>query len=400
MQRKTAIILIISAVALLAIGFAVFYFFFFRGQEDLPPDATTFPKSGEVGFEEEKPTVLEETREDGSFKPILRQLSTTPVAGAVIGGKESAVVRYIDTATGNVMEIPPAGGETKRLTNTTIPKVYEALWNKTGNGVILRYLKDDTDIIQTYSARLKSGTSGAEGELQGTFLPNDIIDLTLSPNTDEVFYIREEKSGTVGIRSLFSGSGRSEIWRSPTREWLTSWPTTNSLFLTTKASVLARGMAVRVDRSSGAEEVLLREVFGLTTLPGPKARKVLYSESTGSGINLYIHDISKKSSELLSLATFPEKCVWSLDEKDALCGVPTFIREGSYPDSWYQGVVSFSDSVWSISAENGASTLVSDLSETADRPLDLIRPILSVDEKFLIFINKTDGTLWSLQLKP
>ena len=400
MSRKTATILIVSAVVLLVAGFLIFYFFFLREKGGLPPDPGTFPISGETTTVEEPPVVLEETRGDNAFKPILRRLSATPVAGAVAGGKDTtAIIRYVDTATGNVFEIPPSGGEAKRLTNTTIPKVYEALWNKTGNGVILRYLKDDEETIQTFSARLKSGTGGTEGELQGVFLPANILDLTLSPNTEEIFYTREENGGVAGVRALFAGSGRAEIWRSPVREWLASWPTTNSIILTTKPSVLAEGVSLLIDRSSGAQQVLLREIRGLTVLPSPKAKKLLYSASTDSGITLSLYTIAKKSSQPLSLATLPEKCVWTADEKSVLCGIPTSIEGGSYPDSWYQGVVSFSDAVWSISADTGNTSLVLELNSEAAQPLDVVRPFLSPDEKFLIFLNKTDGSLWSLQLK-
>src|SRR3989338_11386917 len=122
MSRKTTIT-VISVAVLLIIGALVFFYFFYgRGGEELPPEFGEFPATEDTGFppEETRPTVLpEEAAREG---PVLRQLTTTPVSGAVLGGSGARIaVRYLDRATGNIFEVSPDGGEAKRITNTTIP---------------------------------------------------------------------------------------------------------------------------------------------------------------------------------------------------------------------------------------------------------------------------------------
>ncbi|MDO8594642.1 MAG: hypothetical protein Q7R93_03980 [bacterium] len=399
MSRRSKIIIGVS-IALFIIAVLLFYFFYLKKPPTVPDDNGTFPPSSS----DETPPLdgPPVTLPDGALKegPALRQLTTTPIAGAIAGIKDGVVrVRYIDRATGNALEIPATGGEVNRLTNTTIPKVYEALWDKAGSGVILRYLKDDDETIRTFSARIKSGANGTPGELQGTFLPQDILALALSPSTTELVYLREEGGRGVVTRALFDGSGKTELWRSPMREWLPAWNVLGTIALQSKPSVFAGGILLSLNRDTGVVTPLLSGVRGLTTLESHTLSSVLYSESTNSGFSLNLLTSATGEREPVSLTTLPEKCVWDKDDTTLYCGVPSSIIGGSYPDAWYQGVVSFADELWSISVQSGNTSRISPISLEAGTSLDLIQPALSPDEKFLIFTNKTDGTLWSYQLK-
>ncbi|MEK7207962.1 MAG: hypothetical protein AAB699_00260 [Patescibacteria group bacterium] len=401
MSRRTKIIIWLVAAALLA-ALAVWLYFYFRKAEPRLPDTGAFPAPTEgIPLGEEEPTVLPEgAGAPGAFRPILRQLSLVPIAGAVIGGKGAETrVRYIERANGNVIEIPASGGEEKRLTNTTIPKVHEALWNKTGNGVILRYLKEDGETIETFSARIKAGTGGTEGELAGTFLPAGITALALSPSADELFYLREERGELVGIRASFTGANKTELWRSPLREWLPLWTAEETLALVSKPSALSPGALLSLNRSGEQERVLLSGIAGLTALPEKTVEKVLASRSSENGVELFLFVPKTRGENALGVATLPEKCVWRTSGEALLCGVPKSIPGGSYPDSWYQGITSFADAVYEVGTRGGSRTaLISEISEETGAPIDLTHPALSSDERFLVFRNKNDQTLWSLQL--
>ena len=74
-------------------------------------------------------------------EPLFRQIANIPVAGAtavIHDGK--TYVRYVSRENGNIFEVDPLSGVTTQLTNTTIPRIYEALWANSGNSVLLRYL--------------------------------------------------------------------------------------------------------------------------------------------------------------------------------------------------------------------------------------------------------------------
>lgn len=399
MSRRTKIIIAV-AVALLLVALGVFLYVLWGQRPPLPDASGTFPPpTDEIIPEEESPTVLpEETPK--AFEPILRQLSTVPIAGAVLGARGGeAIVRYQERAAGNVYEIEAAGEGEKRLTNTTIPKVYEALWNKAGTALIARYVRDGSETVESFSAHIVPEESGKEGELQGAFLPRDIRDAAVSPSGAALFYLQDENGGAAGIRSDFSGDGKTKLWASPVKEWLVAWPAANKILLLSKPSVLASGMLLSLDPATGKTTLLLRNIPGLTALMNPITPEVLYSASGETSISLSLLDTATGKQNSVRASTFPEKCVWNKNGDRFYCGVPKSIPAGSYPDVWYQGVIAFEDEVWSFAPASGVTERVLDISGRRGIPTDLIHPQISPDEKFLIFTDKESGTLWSLQMK-
>ena len=104
--------------------------------------------------------------------------------------------------------------EETRVTNTTIPKIYEAIWGNNENSLLLRYLRDDGETIETFTSKVIEGADGKEGSLLGTFLPSDIKSVAVSPKKDKIFYLNVvsgEAQGTVmdtvlGKKVLFSAT--------------------------------------------------------------------------------------------------------------------------------------------------------------------------------------------------
>ncbi len=397
MSRRTKIIIGV-VVVLLLVALGIFLYFLFTKEPVSPDGGGTFPGVGdEVTPKQEPPVVLPEEK-PGAFEPILRQLSKEPTAGAVLGVRSGeAIVRYQDRATGNIFEIGANAEGEKRLTNTTIPKVYEALWSKSGTTLISRYLRDDSEVIESFSARVNLEASGAEGELAGTFLPRGILDGAVSPDGTSFFYLTEKNGGAIGIRSDLAGNGRTQLWDSPLYEWLVLWPSQNKIFLLSKPSFLADGMLLSLDPGTGNTSLVLRNTPGLTALPNPVKPEVLFSSSREASISLSLFNMTTGARTQVGVTTFPEKCAWNKGGTIFYCGVPKEIPTGSYPDVWYQGVIPFTDEVWSISP-SGVTERILDISEKRGSPIDLTHPQVSTDDKFLVFTDKVSGTLWSLQM--
>ena len=399
MSRKTKTIIAV-VVVLLLIALGVFLYFLWNKKPISPELSGTFPPpTDEITPGEEPPVVLPEEAK-GPFEPILRQLSKVPIAGSVLGVKSGeAIVRYQERAAGNIYEIGANGEGEKRLTNTTIPKVYEALWSKTGTELISRYVRESSEIIESFSAHVVPESSGKEGGLQGIFLPRDITSAAIAPDGKEIFYLQEDNGGASGIQSNLSGNGKTKLWASPVKEWLVSWPRADKITLLSKPSGFASGMLMSLDPASGGRTLVLRNIPGLTALMNPVKPLALYSASSESNISLHILDTATGGSSAVRTTTFPEKCVWSKNGERFYCGVPKVILAGTYPDVWYQGVIAFEDEVWSITPLSGVTERVLDISGKRGIPIDLINPEVSPDEKFLIFTDKESGTLWSLQMR-
>ena len=166
-----------------------------------------------------------------------------------------------------------------------------------------------------------------------------------------------------------------------------------------KASGSVSGLLYFLDAQSGKLTKILGGITGLTTNTNPTGDHVLYSESARGNFNLFSYSISANEQTPLSLKTLPDKCVWSKLKKTLVyCGVPTNIPSGEYPDVWYQGVVSFSDTLWMIDTETGITTILAKPQDLTGEEIDATQLVLDPNESFLFFINKKDSTPWSLKL--
>lgn len=413
--------IIIISVIIFILGLLGWFFLAQRGGEDTTKvtqeNAGFFGGlfSGDADIELDDKRILLPPQSEGGFgfglgdddvlikrqfgESLLQQLTTTPVAGfvATTTSADTIVVRYVERATGNIYEINPEDIEATRITNTTIPGVYEAVWNKDANAVILRYL-DENDVIKTFSARIVSGTSISV--LDGRFLPDDIDFLTVDDSGENIFYTIRGNRETLLRKSPFNGASVETVYRSFLHELLFEITNNENIFFTTKASGLFPGLVYKLENTDGAlPEKIMDGVRGLTVNTSAFGDRFLFSQSTDNGFNLFSFEFENRETRLVSVSTLPEKCAWSPVRRDVVyCGVPNEISKDIYPDSWYQGKVSFSDNIWEIDVSRDIVRVLTDLDSESDLSIDMINPVVSKSGEYLFFINKKDSTLWSLRL--
>lgn len=404
MNRKTATFIIVTFVAILIAALLYFYFVYLQKKppEQGPtttPGGVSFPPTGGGGGRSE----TEPEPGDGDLVfgtvPALRKISDEPVAGATIVRQgETDAVRYAERGKGHVYEAPLDTLAKKRLTNKTVPKVHEALWGSKGASVILRYLADDSDTVTTFYASITAPASeGAEGTLEGTFLSPGIREITVSPGGSQLFYLLWGQSGSTGIISGLDGSKKVQIFSSPRREWLISWPSPTSALVASRPGYDAPGDAYTLDVRSGALKRILSGIQGMTISLSPDAAYGIYSRTSGATAALYTLNVKTGSSSPLPLASIADKCTWV--GKDAYCAIPEAMPDARYPDNWYQGLVSFSDEIWKIDAEEGYTEYIANLKDLGRTDIDVLRPTISEDGKYMVFINKNDLSLWELQIR-
>ncbi|MEO8637928.1 MAG: hypothetical protein ABI430_03445 [Candidatus Taylorbacteria bacterium] len=435
-QKSKLKIVIIAILILVIIGFIAYYFFFGRnkGSVSVVPandSQVTFTIGNQdiginqgtgVSTSTSANTSSGQTIVTGSgIIPKLRKISANPVAGAiakkiVVDTKVSTIVRYIERATGNVYETDTNSWNLKRISNTTIPKIVEAIWGKDANSLYIRRILDGTEDIETYYARLRPGTTtkilslGATEEevvnpdslmtLEGVYLPRNIEELSINNAGNKLFYFTEKVGRGVGVVSDVNGLKGVEVFNSPLSDFQISWPKEDTLTFTTRPSGVEDGFFYFGNSGGAKLQKLFGNILGLTTLTSPNAQMVLLGESSGNGYNLGLFDVKKKTREPLSLNTLPEKCVWSaLNLSLIYCAVPSVLPLALYPDSWYQGLVSFSDEIWRINTETGENKLIAkpkDLSGGDE--VDATKLFLDPDENYLFFTNKKNSSFWSLKL--
>ncbi len=451
MSRTTFIILILVVILLIVGGFG--YYFYFAKQKaietgtEAPTLSSFFPFFGKTNTPPPGTTPVDTTvpppvgiqNPDTLIRPRLEQVSTRMIAGATsllaqrIMNEELGIMnentststttittnstptpsefesipaaRYVERGTGHIYDTYLDTLAESRVSNTTIPRIEQALFGNGGESVILRYLQDDNQTIETFTGTLSGAITSADSQgvttlksLLGTFLPQNISDITISPDGKRIFYVSPGADGVIGTSANIDGTGKKQVFLSPFSEWLLAWPKQSMFTATTKASGIANGYLYSVDPVSGAFAKILGNVAGLTTNISPDGGTVLYAGSKQNGMSLALYDIASRTSVSLGLNTLPEKCVWNTANTVLYCGVPQTIPAGLYPDIWYQGLISFTDSLWKIDVATRATSVLINPFQALGNDIDLTAPYLDTTGRYLLFTNKKDSTLWRYDL--
>lgn len=426
MSRRNFILLIILLIIALGVTFWIFSVpgparptspeedgFF----SNLNPFGSSKNVSPKTTPPEETPTEEGTPAETGTSR--LVKVSSMPVAGYAVFQKErlrqseqgesllktktefAPALRYVDRATGNIYQTFTDNIKEEKLTNTTIPKVREAFFGLNGETVIMRYLKSDDRTIKTFLANLPKEKLGEGGtfvsEIRGIFLPDNITDLSLSPDTTKTFYLLNANDVSSGIILNIKDNKKTQVFDSPFTEWRPSWSSEKAFILATKPSALAEGYAYSGEAGKKTLKKLLGKINGLTILPSGDGKTVLLSDSN---LSLNIYDIKTGEAEPVGIRTQAEKCVWAKDGITLYCAAPKNAEAALYPDAWYQGEISFNDQIWKINAQTKKMEVVLDpplLENGAET--DAIKLALDKNENLLFFVNKKDSFLWEFQLR-
>jgi hypothetical protein len=326
--------------------------------------------------------------------------ATTPVSKTPLAPKTEIVpaFRFIDRATGNIFESFADKIDVRQFSNTSIPKVHEAFLGNNGGSVIMRYLKSDNDTIETFLGTLPKEVLGGDystpHEVTGSFLPEDIKDLSISPDGAHVFYILPSSDGVMGITLDLATNKKVQIFQNAYTEWTPGWGGNKIITLTTKPAASVMGYMYVLDPITKSFTRVLGGTAGLTASVGIDNKTILYSDNT---LTLFVFYMDTGGSSNTGLHTLPEKCVWGTLK--IYCAVPKNIPVGEYPDSWYQGTASFNDQIWSIDINAGTTTLVLDPSTMpGGEVVDATKLGLDPKENYLFFVNKIDSSLWEYKL--
>jgi len=415
MSNKNSILIIVTIIVLLTGG--LIFFFLSSGdktgtnnQQNNTVDTNLDPFGN---TQTNKPTDTNtiggsQTTTQNKEEKVLSQIYSNPTSGAIFTKNKSNqnVLMFVDRAVGHIYEyiLENETGETNRLTNTTVPKIQEAIWSNNGINLILRYLNDDTDIITSFTAKISTGQKvvGVPGEITGSFLTSNIKQLVTNPAGDKIFNIvdKSDKSGTNGFTTNIDGSNKKTVFDSQISHWNISWPKENTVTLTTKPSYRDYGLLYFFNPQTSSFNRILGNITGLSTITNKDASLVAYSYSTNNSFALGVYNVLNKIDENIQLNTLADKCVWgNNDSKILYCAVPQSIINDNYPDAWYQGLQSFTDSIWVVNTETGDYGELYVIGENENAEIDAYDLKISLDDKYLSFSNKKDLSLWLLKIE-
>ncbi|HRH24807.1 MAG TPA: hypothetical protein PLQ20_00510 [Candidatus Paceibacterota bacterium] len=339
------------------------------------------------------------TTQTSSFKQITRN----PVAGFSIFSKTTIVknqnktqeattdnfLRYVSRQSGYVYEIKN-DSTPLQISNIFVPAIYESYFVDDNNSVILRFLKDDGQTIGSYIVPIPNeNPDGTRTQKEGIFIADNIKSVSVSPAQKEFIRLTTDANFGTLTTSDTVDKNKKELFRSPLKEWLVSWPKSDTVYIQTKPAGIVDGFLYKIDLKEKKPRKILGGVKGLTTSVSPSGSFILYSESAEGGFLTKIFNTKNLSTRSLGLSILPEKCTW-LKNEDLICAGNTSVEEATYPDSWYAGIVGFEDQIFRIYTQSNTF----DVLDQGERGFDITN--LQVDETngLLYFINKKDGLLW------
>ena len=163
------------------------------------------------------------------------------------------------------------------------------------------------------------------------------------------------------------------------------------MYATSKPSAFVEGSTVVLPSFTR----LVANNTGLTSLPS-KNGTLLNSMWSSHGLLSFLFS-NKGVTRVIPTQTLSSKCVW--DSLNTLvCAVPQSlpITSEGLPDDWYQGRVSFSDSIFLIDGSSGVSTPLYSFSDTVGI-MDIVFITTTNDHRLVSFVRKQDGSLWLLK---
>lgn len=416
MSKKTTFIILIFLLVILIVGFIIIF-----GKIGPQSDGgegesggnflTNLLPFGDGGGSDNdvRPNVVDGNQNGGGgFQNItnsgqsLQQLTKVAIAGYTATTTENGLtVRYMERSTGNIFDINMNSLNVGRITNKTLPGVHELVWNDNSDAFVARYV-DENDVIKTYQAKITQNSTSSPVEVKsidGFFLEDGITFLTTDPTNSKFVYLSPNKLGAYGTISSFEAEGSEIIFESDFGEWILNWNNNDSMLATTKASYAAKGFAYEVDIDTGKFTKIFGDDYSFMTLPNDTNDRILYSKTDSKSVApLSLFENGKTTS--LILPTLTEKCTWNTKRHSIVyCGIPLKLQDAEYPDMWYQGVITFVDSIVEIDTENISINLLSTPGETFGETIDAIDLHVDEEGKYLFFTNKKDSTLWRLELE-
>lgn len=358
----------------------------------LNPNNTNQQESSTTVPAQETPVTVSETT---SFIPKkIRKLYSTPVAYGITASStaSSSSIFFVDRGTGHLYTMSIDEERPNKVSNTTILRVFESIIDPKAKNIVLRYIKEGSEIITTVFAPIDT-------EIKAKNATNNTYEVTLSPKGDRLFSLEKTMTGAIGYISKIDGTAKTLVFNSPLKEWLISWPEEGTIALTTKASYTKPGYLFLLNTKTSELKKVLGPIYGLTTNVSKDGKRVLFSLSESGKISTKMLNLTDGSIQTTLLQTLPEKCVWSTVKKTSVyCAVPNE-PASNMPDAWYKGLVNGVDQIWHLDTVTNDIGKLSNLLTDTGTLIDAVNLTLDDKEFALYFINQYDLSLWSVDLR-
>ena len=338
-------------------------------------------------------------------RPILEQVASTTLIGSSslpsISQRRatSTSLLFVDRTTGYIYEYLYKALKLHQVSNTRVSGVYDAIFFGNGSLVVFRLYDEDRGFIisSLYKVPITAINADPTSLEKITDLPNNITSISASTNGRFLSYlVKTERGSTLYTVRTDTPSFSPTQTNLPFSEWTLSYGG-SILYITQKASAFFPGYTV--EAFTGRR--IISDKTGLVSLGSSDEVNLVASMNSKKGILSFLFNKKTGTTTILPIKTIASKCVFEKSYPSVICGVPSLIPRSSYgmPDDWYQGSVTFSDTLYRFSNEGSGGGVIIDLKKETGENLDIIKLNTSTSDSFLSFINKKDGSLWLANLE-
>lgn len=423
MKTRAIVEYLLAAVLVLILGSLAGWYFFLRTQTK-----TTVEQGAARGFG----IAIPEGRANGDIpagfgrtdgaasagQPVQRpaqlwQVEERPAAGhTFIGSGGTLRLRYVERASGYVFDADPATGLRTRLTNTLLPKIYEAQLSENGH-VALRSV-DTLGNVTTFAGTVPTTTPASSASssamtLLGSYLAKNIVSLSTHSVSGALYYTVADAAGGAVVSAEWDGQKPKTLLRSAILSWRPMTSEDGRVFLVQAAADGVPGYSYEL-KKDGTLSRLLGPAPGLVVRvrPGPEADALLWSQSTRGELRLFVRVGQNATAVQTPVRTTADKCAWSPDSgvassgtagKDyiAYCGVPQGSAGQNFLDNWYRGAAHSSDALWRIDASAGTAEII--YTPPSNTPLDIENVVIDKTGAYIAFTNAVDKSLWLYRIE-
>ncbi|MEA4910879.1 hypothetical protein SDC9_21717 [bioreactor metagenome] len=335
------------------------------------------------------------------------------------------ILQFVDSETGFVYEkdlLAPTSSP-YQVTITPFPNTVKAYFmNEKGgykNRVFFQYLNAD-NTIKTVSATIPTYYGSTANLMNSSTLPDNIKNITTSQNNTRLAYIVQKNKKTGGkddtytdwylLEDVNDSYGR-RVYSSDLSSWKLILSNIGDLFAQTTDTAYENNTLYKVNIHKnilGDLSQLYGDHNGMFFLI--ENNNLLTSIFTGSGIKLYKNTTFNSTpftdNDLVSLnfTTLANKCVQNNASNGQLliCSVPKEIinYDTGLPDAWYQGMTTWEDNFYVMSSDYPNGKLLFDIKKDGqvEDIIDAKNLNINSYKSHLGFINKNDGSLWTLNI--
>jgi len=408
--RTILIYILIAVIVLVLGGVAGWYFFLHIPQQNstavdtargLTPSGVTFAGGSTQGNISAIIDGSSGNTSATSSSPLW-EIDRTPVAGMnFVTTKTATVLEYVERANGYVFAADPSQRSITRLTDTLMPKIYEAL--VAADGSVIERSLDDSGSITTFMATLGATTTASTSTtpkiLTGSYIAKNIQRIVIHPTNRSVFYTIPNGAGGVdGITAQWDGTKQKKLFSSTIAHWTPLWLADGQLLMTENPTDNLSGYSYTI-ANDGLMGLFIGRVSGLTVLPHTSTKEYLYGSSSNGRLTLLVQSAASSTPMTLSIQTIADKCVWLKSKTSiAYCAVPTTPPSGDFLNAWYRGAVHTSDIWWKVDVSSGETTQIYAPEKSNNVQVDVKHPIIDESGNYIAFINATDDSLWMLKI--